>query len=146
MTGVAVVLAVRHGSAGSADTATGDVVRVVPSGRESTVERIVTQDGDLAEAMTGQSVTLTLSDEVDVSRGDVLSTAAAPPEVADQFEATIVWFDDEALLPGWAVTAMVAEHVEGEGAWILAEDPKGRTMLQPWPVGERAGSWPLARI
>jgi bifunctional enzyme CysN/CysC len=50
--------------------------------------------------VAGQSVTLTLSDEVDVSRGDVLSTAAAPPEVADQFEATLVWMDDDAMLPG----------------------------------------------
>ena len=53
----------------------GDVVRVVPSGRESTVERIVTQDGDLAEAMAGQSVTITLTDEIDISRGDVIAAA-----------------------------------------------------------------------
>jgi len=78
----------------------GDRVKALPSGRESTVERIVTLGGDLPEAVAGQSVTLTLRDEIDVSRGDVLSVAASPPEVADQFEATIVWFDDEALLPG----------------------------------------------
>lgn len=78
----------------------GDRIKALPSGRESTVERIVTFTGDLAEAVAGQSVTLTLADEIDVSRGDVLAAAAAPPAVADQFEATIVWFDEEAMLPG----------------------------------------------
>jgi bifunctional enzyme CysN/CysC len=78
----------------------GDRIKALPSGRESTVERIVTFSGDLAEAVAGQSVTLTLSDEIDVSRGDVLAAAASPPAVADQFEATIVWFDEEAMLPG----------------------------------------------
>ena len=78
----------------------GDRIKALPSGRESTVARIVTQGGDLPQAVAGQSVTLTLADEIDVSRGDVLSAADAPPEVADQFEATIVWFDDEPLLPG----------------------------------------------
>lgn len=77
-----------------------DRIKVLPSGRESTVERIVTLRGDLPEAVAGQSVTITLKDEIDVSRGDVLSAAGQPPEVADQFEATIVWFDDEPLLPG----------------------------------------------
>jgi len=78
----------------------GDRIKALPSGRESVVERIVTFSGDLPRAVAGQSVTLTLKDEIDISRGDVLSTADAPPEVADQFEATIVWMDDEALLPG----------------------------------------------
>jgi len=78
----------------------GDRVKALPSGRESAVARIATYDGDLPEAVAGQSVTLTLTDEIDVSRGDVLGAAASPPAVADQFEATIVWFDDEPLLPG----------------------------------------------
>jgi len=78
----------------------GDKIKVLPSSRESTVARIVTFDGDLPEAVAGQSVTLTLADEVDVSRGDVLAAAASPPAVADQFESTIVWFDDEPMLPG----------------------------------------------
>jgi bifunctional enzyme CysN/CysC len=78
----------------------GDKVKALPSGRESTVDRIVTFRGDLPEAVAGQSVTITLKDEIDISRGDVLSVAGDPPAVADQFEATIVWFDDEALLPG----------------------------------------------
>ncbi|MFV1920268.1 sulfate adenylyltransferase subunit CysN [Sphingomonas sp. MJ1 (PH-R8)] len=78
----------------------GDAVRVLPSGRTSTIARIVTLDGDLEEAGAGQSVTLTLADEIDCSRGDVLVAADAPPQVADQFQATIVWMDAEDLLPG----------------------------------------------
>ncbi|MBU6442742.1 MAG: sulfate adenylyltransferase subunit CysN [Alphaproteobacteria bacterium] len=78
----------------------GDAVRVAPSGRTSKIARIVTADGDLAEAVAGQSVTLTLADEVDCSRGDVLAAADSPPEVADQFETTIVWMADEHLVPG----------------------------------------------
>ena len=78
----------------------GDAVRVVPSGKTSTLSRIVTLDGDLPEAVAGQSVTLCLADEIDCSRGDVLAKADAPPQVADQFEATLVWMADEPLLPG----------------------------------------------
>ncbi|MES2059300.1 MAG: sulfate adenylyltransferase subunit CysN [Pseudomonadota bacterium] len=80
----------------------GDAVRVLPSGRTSTIARIVTMDGDLTEAVAGQSVTLTLADEIDCSRGDVIVTAAAPPQVADQFQATLVWMAEEQLLPGRA--------------------------------------------
>ena len=78
----------------------GERVRVLPSGRESTVARVVTFDGDLARAVTGQAVTLTLGDEVDVSRGDVLASAAQPPAVADQFRATVVWMAEEPMLRG----------------------------------------------
>ena len=78
----------------------GDRIKALPSGRESTVERIVTFTGDLPQGVAGQSVTLTLKDEIDISRGDVIAEAGQPPEVADQFETTIVWFDDEPLLPG----------------------------------------------
>jgi bifunctional enzyme CysN/CysC len=78
----------------------GDAVRILPSGRTTSVERIVTADGDLAEAAAGQSVTLTLADQVDCSRGDVIASAGDPPEAADQFEATIVWMDTEEMLPG----------------------------------------------
>jgi bifunctional enzyme CysN/CysC len=78
----------------------GARVRVQPSGRESAVARIVTADGDLERAVAGQSITLTLIDEIDISRGDMISRADAPAEVADQFEATIVWMADEAMLPG----------------------------------------------
>jgi bifunctional enzyme CysN/CysC len=78
----------------------GEKVKVLPSGRESRVARIVTLDGDLDRAVAGQSVTLTLEDEIDVSRGDVLAAAAAPPAVADQFETTLIWMADEPMLPG----------------------------------------------
>ncbi len=78
----------------------GDHLKVLPSGRESTVARIVTMDGDLPRAVAGQSITLTLEDEIDVSRGDILAAADAPPGVADQFETTLVWFDDEPMIPG----------------------------------------------
>ncbi len=78
----------------------GDRLRALPSGRESTVARIVAHDGDLPLAVAGQSVTLTLADEIDVSRGDVLAAADALPEVADQFEANLVWMSDEPMMPG----------------------------------------------
>ncbi|MGF6282784.1 sulfate adenylyltransferase subunit CysN [Pseudomonas silensiensis] len=78
----------------------GDRVRVLPSGRESTVKRIVTYTGDLPVAVAGQSITLTLADEVDISRGDAIVTVDAPASVADQFEANLVWMSDEALVPG----------------------------------------------
>jgi bifunctional enzyme CysN/CysC len=78
----------------------GDAVRILPSGRGTSIARIVDQGGDLDRAVAGQSVTLTLADEMDCSRGDVIALADAPPQVADQFEATIVWMSDEAMLPG----------------------------------------------
>ena len=78
----------------------GDRVRVLPSGVETTVARIVTFDGDLAEAIAGQSVVLTLTDEVDISRGDLLCAADRPAGVADQFEADIIWMHEQPLLPG----------------------------------------------
>jgi bifunctional enzyme CysN/CysC len=78
----------------------GDRVRVQPAGRDSRVARIVTYEGDRALALPGQSITLTLADEIDVSRGDIIASAEAPAEVADQFEATIVWMNDQAMLPG----------------------------------------------
>jgi len=78
----------------------GDKIRVLPSGKTSTVARIVTLDGDLDQAVAGQSVTLTFADEIDCSRGDVIAVADSPPQAADQFEATIVWMADEEMLPG----------------------------------------------
>jgi bifunctional enzyme CysN/CysC len=77
-----------------------DEVRVLPSGRTTRIARIVTADGDLDEAVAGQSVTLTFADEVDCSRGDVIAASNDPPQAADQFEATIVWMDEHELVPG----------------------------------------------
>ena len=92
-----------RGFAGQIATGTikpGDAVRIVPAGKTSTVKSITTFDGDLDEATAGQSVTLTLNDEVDCSRGDVIAAAEEPPEASDQFCATIVWMDETALKPG----------------------------------------------
>jgi len=80
----------------------GDAIRVLPSGKTSTITKIVTLDGELSEAVAGQSVTLCFADEIDCSRGDVIAAADSPPEVSDQFESTIVWMADEALVPGRA--------------------------------------------
>ena len=78
----------------------GDAIRVLPANTTSTVARIVTMDGDLDEAIAGQSVTLTLTDEIDASAGDVICGAKDAAEVADQFEAHIVWMHEDAMLPG----------------------------------------------
>jgi bifunctional enzyme CysN/CysC len=78
----------------------GDAVRVLPAGGTTTINRIVTLDGDLSEAVAGQSVTLCFADELDCSRGCVIAEASDPPEAADQFEATIVWMAEEEMLPG----------------------------------------------
>ena len=88
------------GTIAAGTVAPGDGVVVVPSGRRSTVARIVTADGDLPVASAGQAVTLTLADEIDASRGDVIAAAAAPPEVSDQFAAHLLWMGDQPLLPG----------------------------------------------
>ncbi|WP_395621937.1 sulfate adenylyltransferase subunit CysN [Sphingomonas daechungensis] len=88
------------GQVASGAVTRGMDLRVLPSGRTTKVARIVTEDGDLDEAVAGQSVTLTFADEVDCSRGDVIAAGHNPPEVADQFEATIVWMDEHEMLPG----------------------------------------------
>ena len=78
----------------------GDKVRVLPSARESRVTRVVAMGGDLPRAVAGQSVTITLADEIDASRGDIFAGTDALPGVADQFETTIIWMSDEPMLPG----------------------------------------------
>jgi bifunctional enzyme CysN/CysC len=78
----------------------GDRVKSMPSGKQSTIARIVTADGDLPEAVAGQSVTLTLADEIDASRGDAIVTADDPTEVSDQFQVRILWMNESPLLPG----------------------------------------------
>ena len=88
------------GTIASGSIKPGERIRVSPSGRESTIARIVSADGDLEQAVANQSVTLTLTDEVDISRGDVISRIEAPAPSADQFEATIVWMSDQPMLPG----------------------------------------------
>jgi bifunctional enzyme CysN/CysC len=90
----------------------GDRVRVLPAGRESRVSRIVTRDGDLAAAAAGQSVTLTLDQELDISRGDMLAGRDAPG-VADQFETTVVWMADEPMLPGRSYVLKIGTKLVG---------------------------------
>jgi len=97
----------------------GDAIRIVPSGKTSTISRVVTMRGDLDEAVAGLSVTLTLADEVDVSRGSVIAAADNPPENADQFEANLVWMSEEDLIPG-------------RGYWLkLATQTVTATVQQP---------------
>jgi bifunctional enzyme CysN/CysC len=99
--------------------AVGDAVRVLPGGATTQVARIVTLDGDLPQAVAGQAVTLTLADEVDCSRGQVLVAATAPLEVADQFEATVIWLDEDELVPG-------------RGYWLkLGTQTVGATIAHP---------------
>jgi bifunctional enzyme CysN/CysC len=87
------------GTIASGVAAVGDEIRVLPSGRTSRIARIATRDGDLAEAVAGQSITITLDDEIDVSRGDLICTADQPAAVADQFETHVLWMANEPMLP-----------------------------------------------
>ncbi|MFW6076715.1 MAG: sulfate adenylyltransferase subunit CysN [Hyphomicrobiales bacterium] len=89
----------------------GDPVRILPSGRTSRVATIASFDGDLDKAVAGQSITVTLEDEVDISRGDVICAATSPVEVADQFEAQILWMDDEPMLAGRPYVLKLATQV-----------------------------------
>ena len=92
-----------RGFSGTISTGTvkpGDAIKVLPSGRTSIVERVVTYDGDLEEGVAGQSLTITLKDEIDISRGDVICAANNPVEVSDQFQVEILWMSDEPMLPG----------------------------------------------
>ena len=88
------------GSVVSGEVAPGTDIVVLPSGQRSRVARVVIADGDLAQAGAGQAVTLTLTDEIDASRGDVIAAANDACEVADQFAAHLLWLDGQPLLPG----------------------------------------------
>jgi len=99
------------GHIASGRVAPGDVLKILPSGAESRVARIVTADGDLEYAIAGQCVTITLTDEVDVSRGDVLVDTRTPPETADEFEATLIGLGDTAILPGRSYLLKLATKV-----------------------------------
>lgn len=88
------------GTVASGSIKVGDPIKALPSAQESTVKSIVTYDGELEEAVAGEAITLTLEDEIDISRGDIIAGKDNPPEVADQFEAKIIWMHDDAMLPG----------------------------------------------
>ena len=100
----------------------GDPIRVLPAGTTSTVDRIVTFDGDLDEAVAGQSVTITLTDEIDASRGDVICAGDAPCEVADQFEAHVVWMHEDEMLPGRPYLMKIGTRTVG----VTIANPKFR--------------------
>ena len=91
----------------------GQAVRILPSGRESVLGRIVAADGEQQSARAGESITVTLEDEVDCARGDVIVAADEPLEVADQFSATLVWMDEEELLPGRAYLLKLGTRTVG---------------------------------
>ena len=88
------------GTIAAGEVAPGDEVVVLPSARRSTVARVLGPDGEVQRALAGQAVTLTLADEIDISRGDVIAAAGDPPPVADQFAAHVLWMGDAPLLPG----------------------------------------------
>ena len=88
------------GTIASGTVTVGDTIKVLPSGKQSTVTEIVTYDGKLDKAVARQAVTLRLADEIDISRGDYIVDKNDPCEVAEQFEAKIVWMDEKPLLPG----------------------------------------------
>ena len=84
----------------SGETKVGDKIRLHPGGNESTIESIITWDGELPKASAGQSVTITLNDEIDVSRGDIIATSTDPCGEADQFQSRILWMSEDAMIPG----------------------------------------------
>jgi bifunctional enzyme CysN/CysC len=133
------------GQIASGSVQQGDRIRVLPSGRESQIARIVSADGDLPRAFAGQSVTVTLTSEVDVSRGDVIAAAGDIPQVASQFEATIVWMHEAPLLQGRAylmksgartVTATIAPVKHKINVNTLDELPAERLELNDIGVCE----------
>jgi bifunctional enzyme CysN/CysC len=91
----------------------GDEITVAPSLRSSRVERILLGDEELDEALSGDAVTLTLSDETDISRGDVLSSPLNPPQIGSQFTAHLIWMGEEHLLPGRAYLLKLATRSVG---------------------------------
>ena len=88
----------------------GDPIRVLPGGKTSTIKQVLLADTALSQGEAGQSITLTLNDEIDISRGNVITKIDAPVEVSDQFEATILWMDEAAMLPGRPYTLKLASQ------------------------------------
>ncbi|NQZ33774.1 MAG: sulfate adenylyltransferase subunit CysN [Oceanospirillaceae bacterium] len=95
------------GQIASGTISPGDKIRTLPSGKQSKVAKIVTYNGDLDIAVAGQSVTLVLEDEIDISRGDLLCAANEPAEISKQFETTIIWMHEHALMSGRTYTIQI---------------------------------------
>ncbi len=131
----------------------GDRVKTLPSAKETTIERIVVHGGDLKEGVAGQSVTLTFADEVDTSRGDVICAASDPAEVADQFQARVLWMADSDMLPGRryllkigakTVTATVLDLKFGIDVNTLRDKPAKTLGLNDFGVLTLALDQPIA--
>ena len=141
------------GQIASGSVKPGDRVKTLPSAKETTIERIVVHGGDLDEAIAGQSVTLTFSDEVDTSRGDVICAAGDPAEVADQFQARVLWMADAEMLPGRryllkagakTVTATVLDLKFGIDVNTLQDKPAKTLGLNDFGVITLALDQPIA--
>jgi bifunctional enzyme CysN/CysC len=104
------------GMVASGTVSPGAPVRLLPSGRTASVSRIVTMDGDLAAADAGQSITLTFDREVDCSRGEIVAAPDTALQVADQFEATLIWLAEQPMLPGRSYRLRFATSIVG--AWV----------------------------
>jgi bifunctional enzyme CysN/CysC len=89
----------------------GERVVVLPSGRTTQVDRIVTMDGDLEHAAAGEAVTLTMCDKIDIARGDVIAAESARPAVAEQFAAHLIWMGDQPMLPGRSYLVAVGTNI-----------------------------------
>lgn len=131
----------------------GDRVKTLPSAKETTIERVVVHGGDLAEGIAGQSVTLTFADEVDTSRGDIICAAGEPAEVADQFQARVLWMADDEMLPGRrylvkigakTVTATVLDLKFGIDVNTLQDKPASTLGLNDFGVITLALDQPIA--
>ena len=131
----------------------GDRVKTLPSAKETTIERVVVHGGDLKEGIAGQSVTLTFADEVDTSRGDVICAAGEPAEVADQFQARVLWMADSDMLPGRrylvkigakTVTATVLDLKFGIDVNTLQDKPASTLGLNDFGVITMALDQPIA--
>ncbi|MGD9814829.1 MAG: sulfate adenylyltransferase subunit CysN [Hyphomonadaceae bacterium] len=141
------------GRISSGAVSAGDAVRVLPSGRTAKIARIVTADGDLVRAIAGQSVTLTLDSEIDCSRGDVIAAAESPCEIADQFQATLIWMSDKPLFPGrryWlkigakTVTATITDLRHAFDIDTLSERPAKQLEINDIGVGNVSLDRPVA--
>lgn len=113
------------GSISSGSVKKGDSIRVLPGGQTSTVDKIFVGDEPRDQAEVWQSVTLTLDDEIDISRGNVITTSGAPVEVSDQFEAHILWMDNDAMLPGRPYSFKLASQT----ATAIVNSPKHKVNI-----------------
>ena len=106
----------------------GDQIKVLPSAKTATVERVVTHNGDLLSGIAGQSLTITLTTEIDISRGDVICNAADPIEVSDQFEVEVLWMGDEPMLPGRPYRLKIGTRTVGASVTSIKHEVNVNTL------------------